>query len=242
MAFSVNEAISVGWSTFRSRPGIFFGAGTVVGLVQVVPSLVQAILAAVAKQADDLAVALSAVSLLLSIFSLILSLLVSVGTVNFFVRAHDRVESVALGDLWFPRAFWRYLGVISVCLVAVLLGTLVIGGAAAVVASALGNVPVGPFLLGALVAFALAMAACFPAIYLVVDRGRGPIVAVREGLHLVQGHYGKILLYFLSVLLLNLAGALALLLGLAVTIPITGVASAHVYRRLLAASGEVATP
>ncbi len=61
-------------------------------------------------------------------------------------------------------------------------------------------------------------------------------VGIRESLNksweLTRGHSGKLVLFALSALLLNLAGALALMVGLLVTIPVTLIAYAHVYQKL----------
>ena len=62
---------------------------------------------------------------------------------------------------------------------------------------------------------------------------------IRESLNkswaLTRGHSGRLALFALSALLLNLAGALALLVGLLVTIPVTMIAYAHIYQKLKAA-------
>ena len=45
-----------------------------------------------------------------SLLSLVLTTIVSMGVIAFFLRAHDDPDRVALADLWHPRPFWKYLG------------------------------------------------------------------------------------------------------------------------------------
>jgi uncharacterized membrane protein len=68
--------------------------------------------------------------------------------------------------------------------------------------------------------------------YLVVDRGLGPIEAIKESWRITKGHKWQLLLLFLALLGLNLLGLVALLIGIFVTVPITMLAFAHAYRTL----------
>ncbi len=69
---------------------------------------------------------------------------------------------------------------------------------------------------------------------LVADQQRDPVEALRESSHLTEGVRGELLAFGLMALLVNLAGALALGVGLFVTIPTTGLAAVSVLRRLQA--------
>jgi hypothetical protein len=73
-----------------------------------------------------------------------------------------------------------------------------------------------------------------------------PIAALRESRRLTKGHRGSLFVFGLLCLGTNILGALALGIGLFVTIPTTVIASAHVLRRLQAhtprsAAGEERT-
>ena len=68
--------------------------------------------------------------------------------------------------------------------------------------------------------------------YLVVDRGLGPIEAMKESWRITKGHKWQLLLLFLALLGINLLGILALIIGIFVTVPITMLAFAHAYRTL----------
>lgn len=68
--------------------------------------------------------------------------------------------------------------------------------------------------------------------YLIVDKGMGPIEALKESGRITQDAKWSLLGLYLLVLLINIAGALVLLVGLFATIPTTMVAYAAVYKKL----------
>ncbi len=70
-------------------------------------------------------------------------------------------------------------------------------------------------------------------IYLVlVDEGLGPIETLKRSFVLTKGHTFKIFLFFLVLMLVNIAGFMLLGLGLLFTIPFSLLAWAHLYRQL----------
>ena len=75
--------------------------------------------------------------------------------------------------------------------------------------------------------------------YLIIDKNMDPMEAIKKSGEMTAGNKGK--LFWLGILffLINLVGALCLLLGLFATIPTTMVAMAYVYRKLL---GELDAP
>lgn len=68
--------------------------------------------------------------------------------------------------------------------------------------------------------------------YLIADKGMGPIEALRHSGEMTQGVKWRLLGFNLLLGLINLAGALALVIGLFYTIPLTLIASTFVYRLL----------
>jgi len=70
--------------------------------------------------------------------------------------------------------------------------------------------------------------------YFVVDKELGPIEALERSWAITRGVKWNLFVFFLILAGINLLGALFLLVGLFATIPATMVASAFVYRRLLA--------
>lgn len=69
--------------------------------------------------------------------------------------------------------------------------------------------------------------------YLIIDRGMGPIDAIKKSWDMTRGQTWNLFLFWLLLLLVNLVGLLLLFVGLFVTIPLSLVATAYVYRRLL---------
>ncbi|OGQ06254.1 MAG: hypothetical protein A2W61_01005 [Deltaproteobacteria bacterium RIFCSPLOWO2_01_44_7] len=68
--------------------------------------------------------------------------------------------------------------------------------------------------------------------YAIVDKNLGCIDALKKSSTLTKGHKWKLCLFSLMCILLNFLGMLALIVGLSLTIPITMMATAHVYRKL----------
>ena len=72
--------------------------------------------------------------------------------------------------------------------------------------------------------------------FLVVDKGLGPVEALRKSAALTEGARWQLFLFGILLFGLVLLGAIALLIGLFWAVPTTLVAAAFVYRRLLAAA------
>ena len=68
--------------------------------------------------------------------------------------------------------------------------------------------------------------------YLIIEKGLGPIEAIKTSWEMTKGKTINLLLFFLATIGLNLLGLLALVVGLAVTIPVTMLATAYVYKKL----------
>ena len=75
--------------------------------------------------------------------------------------------------------------------------------------------------------------------YFIVDKGLGPIEALKRSSAITRGVKWDLFGFFLVLLGINLLGALCLLIGLFVTIPTTMVALAFVYRKLMAQAENV---
>ncbi len=68
--------------------------------------------------------------------------------------------------------------------------------------------------------------------FVVVDERAGPLESIQRSWDITRGHTLDLFLLFLLLAGLNLLGALMLGVGLLVTIPISGLALAHIYRHL----------
>jgi uncharacterized membrane protein len=78
--------------------------------------------------------------------------------------------------------------------------------------------------------------------FAVMERGLDPLEAMRESRRLTDGVKGQVLVFALALLGVNLLGALALGVGLLVTIPTSFLAAAEVYQRLRSRAGQRVGP
>jgi len=153
----------------------------------------------------------------MSIVSGVLGVVVEMMLINLALKAHDNVEAVQFSNAWGELPFWRYLAV------KVLAGLIVMVGFVLLI------VP------GVIAALVLIFSN-----YLVVDKGLGPIQALKESARITKGHRWHLLGFVLVVAGLNILGVIALFLGLLITIPVTMLAMVHVYRKLEHAASEAA--
>jgi uncharacterized membrane protein len=215
--FSATGIIKWAWETFKKRPWIFVGMIGVIFLVNIVAGMVLP----EGVMVDEGGLEISSVRVLSSILSFLVQTLVAMGAIAFMLKAHDALESVELTDLWHPQRFLTYLAATILLSLAVMVGFVLL------------------IIPGVIAAVRLQFAP-----YLVIDRGLGPIEALKESTRITKGHSWQLLALMGLILLINLLGVLALLVGLLVTIPLSYLAIAHAYRTLEHSASEVvpATP
>lgn len=208
---SVKKCVSFGWKTFWSRPWLFVAAGVIVFLVNVAISVPQSFIDRLSETAqgtpDGMGLALAAFTI--SVVGGVLSVFLQMGTTRFFLKAHDTTSDTRLHDLIYLRTFWRYVGASILVFFAVLLGFLLL------------IVP------GIIASIALSFA-----LYLVIDKGLGPVEAFKQSLALTKGHRWSLFFLALATLGLNILGLLALVVGLLISIPVSMLAMMHAYRLL----------
>lgn len=153
------------------------------------------------------------------IISIIVSTLLYSGLINLYVKAHDDVRGARFSDLWNPKPFWRYLAV------SVLVSAIVFVGFILLI------VP------GIIAGLAVSLSG-----YLVVDKSRMPIKALKESLALTRGKRWKLLLIDLSFAGIIILGFIPLLLGTFIAVPVVMLAAAHAYRILAGAKTPLETP
>ncbi len=68
--------------------------------------------------------------------------------------------------------------------------------------------------------------------FVIVDTKAGPIEAIQQSWDISRGRTMELLGFFLLLIVLNVAGIICLGIGLLVTLPISGLALAHLYRNL----------
>ncbi len=69
--------------------------------------------------------------------------------------------------------------------------------------------------------------------YLIVDKNLPPVEAVKKSWEMTKGNTWNLFLFGILLFLVNVLGAIFLLVGLFVTVPLTMLATTYVYRKLL---------
>jgi uncharacterized membrane protein len=200
--FSIQESLSFAWRTFIARSGIFISVGIVSVGIFAIEQLVQ-------WPFDGDGETLSLIWWLGFAVSLAISFLFSMGITAFYLKAHKDVASVHLKDLWHPHPYINYVWMSLAGGILVLLG----------------------FVLLVIPGIILSILFMFSA-FLVIERNLGPIEALKESARMTKGNRWN--LFLLSVVLtgINILGALGLLVGLFITVPVTLLALVHAYRTL----------
>lgn len=194
-AFSIRECLTFGWKTFLLRPWTYVGAVLIMWVVQVVVTGIQ-------QGFPEPFIGF--------VISLAASTLLYCGALNFFIKAHDAPEQVALRNLWYPKVFFRYL------LLSILLGIMIGVGLVLLI--------VPGIILGLMF---------FCAGYLTIEKNLGPIEALKESARITRGSRWRLFLLVLAMALLFVVGMIPLFLGLLVVAPIIALAGVHAYRALL---------
>lgn len=143
------------------------------------------------------------------LISFLVNILVKMGVTNLFLKAHDAVGKVQFEDLWAPAHFVSFL-IASILVVAIVIVGLI-----------LLIVP------GIIFALRYSMTP-----FIVIDRGLDAMSALKESARITYGHKWKLLGFLITLALVNILGAICLLIGLLVTIPLSQLAFVHVYRSL----------
>jgi uncharacterized membrane protein len=211
MQFSSGEALRFGWETFKRRPWFFTGSTVVILLVSgLINGLTTGIDTAITGSPEE-------PSLVGSIINLGLGTLISMGATAFYLAAHDNPDSADLSMLWHPRPFWKYLGTSILLALAVAIGfvLLIVPG----------------IIFGLMFMFAT---------FIVIERELGPIDALSESHRITRGHKWPLFGFVLLLLLINVLGVLALIVGLLVSIPVSTLAFVHAYRALGGKPGTTA--
>lgn len=197
--------VRFGWDTFVKRPWFFIG---VTLLIIIVNSLVSRTFPGV-SWTQQTGFLISVHYMFGTIVNFILQIFVGMGTIALYLRAHDDVTLAQIKDLWHPAPFVRYLGLSLLLLVILGIGfvLLIIPG----------------IILSIMFQFAP---------YLVIDKGLGPIEALKESARLTKGYKWKLLRFNICYIGVLIVGAICLVVGLLAAMPIMLLATAHVYRTL----------
>ncbi len=149
-------------------------------------------------------------SAFVSALALVVSVLTGIATIFIFLKAHDDVAQVTLADAWNKidvSLLGRYLGAYILYILIIVVGFIL-------------------FIIPGII-FMLMFS---QTLFLVVDRGLGPIEALKESKRITTGY--KVGLFLLNLLSLGvaLAGLICIFIGLFAAIPVILLAQMHAYR------------
>lgn len=140
---------------------------------------------------------------------IVFAIILRMGYTKIFLRIYDG-ETPKFVDIFkeYP-AFWRYLGVSILTPLAVMGGLILL---------------IVPGIIWA-VRFSFAP-------IIVIDTDSGPIVSMKESYAITKGYFWKLLGFWVVIILLNILGLVAFVVGLLATVPISTLAAIYVYRHL----------
>lgn len=214
-AFAVGEAVSYGWGKVTSNLGPWLLVALVFLAVNIGWNLVTGGFTRLRETVDDNGASLAAVtglaltSVVLSVVGAVVGYLVTA----FFTRGALDETTGRRPDL---AAFFRISNVLHVVLAAVLVTILTTVGLLLCILPGLAVIVFSTFVYN-----------------VTLDRGQDAISAIRTSWSLVAKSFGAVLLLLLALLGINVLGAIPLGLGLFITIPLSYVAVAFAYRRLV---------
>lgn len=203
MRFSPLSAIEFGWETFKKRPWFFAGA---VVILLVANMLNVGVTSGVNALSGG---TLEEPTLVANLVNLAMSALILMGAVAFFLTAHDNPNGVDYSALWHPTPYWKFFAT-----------------------SLLTSLAIGFGLVLLIVPGLIAMVLFMFSTFLVVDRGLGPLDALKASVELTKGNRWPLFGFAVLTALVVALGVLALGVGLLVAVPIVGLATAYAYRFL----------
>ncbi len=199
------EAIKFGWNVFKQNWKLFVPLLLILTVISYLPSGFRDL---VTKQIGD-PTTMGIVVFVTGVAFWVLQQLINIGTTKISLEFADGKKS-QLSDLFNGTSYLlNYIGA------SILFGIIVLIGFILLI------VP------GIIFAIKLQF---YP--YLIIDKNMGPIEALKGSWEMTKGIKLELALFSFLTFLINLAGALALVVGLFVSVPMTMVAYAYVYRKL----------
>lgn len=202
-AFSKSEAIKFGWQKMKENFWFFVIVLIVVAAIQFLPNMFGGFQGQNGSQTGLLVV-------IISILAFVIKMVIDMGLLKIALNIHDN-KKPDYSELYknYPL-FLKYF-----------------------IASLLYGLAVGiGFILLIVPGIIFALKLQYYG-FLIVDKGMGPIAALKKSWEMTKGVKWNLFLLGLLLGLINVAGAIVLLIGLFATIPTTLVANAYVYRKLL---------
>lgn len=233
-SFDIGEVLRESWGLFKKNwQGLLVVFATMLAV-----SIVPGILSSIFQKS------LPWLSILISIVSWVLSLVTGMGIVKVALDVVSE-KGAEVAELFFVlkdrKLILKYVGT-SVLLSALLLPALVLFAIVVFVTSGLGQQVSTTVMIAMTVV--LALLAIYVSVrlqfwmYVLVESGTWGRDALGKSWKMTKGMVLKLILFALALFVVNLAGMLLLLVGLLVTVPVSMLAMAVVYRKLEMRNGN----
>jgi uncharacterized membrane protein len=226
--FNFSEVLGYGWSVMKANLWFFVGLGFLFLIITYIPEIIHIIavclylliityIPAIIDIPYLPGLVLVALKLATTILDLVISIVLGIGLIKIALSFCDE-QKPAIGtlfDAW--DCFWRYVGA------AILYGLIILGGTILLIIPG--------------IIWAIKYSLCY---YFVIDKGLGPVDAIKASGRTTSGVKWQLLGFGILCGLINLLGLLCLVVGVFATYPTVLVATALVYRQLMAQTPELA--
>ena len=237
--FNFSEVLSYGWNVMKANFWFFVGLGFVWLIITISPDIAELTLIPLLFLHPASYITLR---VLLLVIELVIVIVLSIGLIKIALSFCDERKPAigTLFDVW--DCFWRYVGT------AILFGLIMSGIIVpCALAPRLLRATHFPYLLPLIILFVIVIVfavrfgiqfgLCY---YFVIDKGLGPVQALKASSRTTMGVKWQLLGFGILCGLINLLGLLCLFVGVFATYPTVLVASALVYRQLVAQTPELA--
>ncbi len=211
--FNFSDVLDFGWRVMKANLWFFVGLGLLFTIITYSPTITTFIL----RDMHLSEASFAAARVLLTILGWVINIVLAIGLIKIALSFCDEWKP-GIGTLFDVRGcFWRYAAT------GILYGLIILAG----------------FLLLIIpgIIWSVKFGLCF---YFVVDKGLGPINALKASSRTTMGVKWQLFGFGILCALINLLGAICLLVGIFATYPTVMIAKALVYRQLLAQTPELA--
>jgi len=210
--FNYSDVLGYGWSVMKANLGFFIGLGFLFLIISFLPAIAEQVVRIInLPQALE-----SALSILLQILGWVISIVLGIGLIKIALTFCDeRKPNIRMLFDAFD-CFWRYVGAMILYTLIMLAGFLL-------------------FIVPGII-WAVKFSLCY---YFVIDKGFGPVQALKASSRATMGVKWQLFGFGIFCVLINFLGLICLIVGIFATYPTIIVATALVYRQLLAQTSEL---
>ena len=210
--FNFSDVLSYGWGVMKANLWFFVGLGFLYLIISIVPDIARGVLKTLhLPKASD-----TTLEILLQVLGLVINIVLAIGLIKIALSFCDEQKPRigTLFDAW--GCFWRVVGT------GILYGLIILAGFILLIVPG--------------IIWAVKFSLCY---YFVIDKGLGPIEALKASSRTTMGVKWQLFGFGIVCALINLLGLFCLIVGIFATYPTVLVASALVYRQLLAQTPEL---